>query len=67
MFASFIITFREVLEAALVVVIVLAYLKRTGQTRYYKNVWTGISTGVLLSILLAFFFNMVYGGLAGRT
>jgi high-affinity iron transporter len=66
MLASFVITFREVLEAALVIVVVLAYLRKTGQTRYYKNVWMGLASGVVFSIILAFFFNMVYGGLTGR-
>ncbi|MBI5468367.1 MAG: FTR1 family protein, partial [Deltaproteobacteria bacterium] len=62
----FVITFREVLEAALVIVVVLAYLRTAGQTRYYKNVWAGLAAGIMLSIALALFFNMVYGGLTGK-
>lgn len=66
MLASFVITFREVLEAALVIVVVLAYLRTAGQTRYYKNVWAGLAAGIMFSIVLALFFNMVYGGLTGK-
>lgn len=66
MLTSLIITFREVLEATLVVVIVLAYLKRIGQSQYYKNVWFGVGAGIVLSILLAFLFNLVLGGFTGR-
>lgn len=65
MLASLIITFREVLEATLVVVIVLAYLKRVGQTRYNINVWLGVIWGVLLSLLIAFSFDVFLGGLTG--
>ena len=38
MIAGFLITFRETLEAALVVGIVLAYVVKIGQPRYKKFV-----------------------------
>lgn len=66
MLTSLIITFREVLEAALVVVIVLAYLKRVEQARFNRNVWIGVGTGVILSISLAITFNLFLGGFTGR-
>ncbi|MBE9527871.1 MAG: FTR1 family protein [Proteobacteria bacterium] len=65
MLASAIITFREVFEAALVVIIVLAYLKRTGKLSYVKAVWTGVGLGVLCSVLLAVVVESVMGGLTG--
>ncbi len=66
MFASAIITFREVFEAALVVIIVLAYLKRTEQFTYVKTVWAGVGVGVALSVLLALLFDTLFGGLSGK-
>lgn len=67
MLASAIITFREVFEAALVVIIVLAYLKRTDQLSYVKVVWAGAGTGVAASVLLAVLFESFFGGLSGAT
>jgi len=48
---SFIIMFRETLEAALVIVIVLSYLKRSGRSDYNISVYWGIAAGILLSII----------------
>ena len=67
MIAGFLITFRETLEAALVVGIVLAYLARIGQLGYKKFVWWGILFGVLVSIAGALIFTALFGGLGGRT
>jgi len=66
MLASFFITFRETLEAALVVGIILAYLNRIGQPRLNKSVWWGVGAGILGSIIAAYLFNLFYGGLSGR-
>jgi high-affinity iron transporter len=66
MLASFFITFRETLEAALVVGIILAYLNRVGQRQFSKSVWWGVGAGVLGSIIAAILFNLFYGGLSGR-
>ncbi len=65
MFASFVITFREVLEAALVVIVVLAYFKKTGQTGYFKDVAYGIAAGIGLSVLVAVIFNFTASGFHG--
>jgi high-affinity iron transporter len=66
MFAAFIITFRETLEAALIVGIILGYLKRTKQTKYNRIVFFGIAAGILGSILGAFLFNQMADGFEGR-
>ena len=42
---AFVITLREGLEMALIVVIVLAYLKRTGYTNLASRVWQGGRSG----------------------
>ncbi len=67
MIAGFVITFRETLEAVLVVGIVLAYLVKVNQTGYAKFVWWGVFFGILVSLLAALIFVLVFGGLSGRT
>jgi len=66
MIASFVITFREALEAALIVGIVLSYLARTKQTRYNTAVYLAITAAVAASIAGALLFNRVAGGFTGR-
>ena len=65
MLGEFLIAFRETLEAALIVGIVLTFLYKTGQTRYNKTVWLGILLGVLASIAGAFIFSMLFGEFEG--
>ena len=62
---SFIITFRETLEAALVIGIVLAFLYKTKQTAYNRYVYGGLAAGILASILAAFAFSAMLGGFEG--
>lgn len=66
MIASFIITFRETLEAALVVGIILSYLLRTKQTKYNNVVYIGVIAGIVASIIGALVFNALAGGFTGR-
>jgi high-affinity iron transporter len=66
MLQSFIILFRETLEAALVIGIVLGYLVRSGQTEYRKSVYLGLAAGVAASILGALGFRLLAGGFSGR-
>jgi high-affinity iron transporter len=66
MIASFLIAFRETLEAALVVGIVLGYLARIGQSRYNRLVYLGIAGGVLASVAGAWLFVTLTGGFEGR-
>jgi high-affinity iron transporter len=46
---AFVITFREGLEAFLIVALILAYLRRTGQPAAIRSVHAGIAAGVLAS------------------
>lgn len=66
MLPSFLITFRETLEAALVVGIILTYLTKTHQLHFKKYVWQGLGIGVAASILLAFGIEALFGGLEGQ-
>jgi high-affinity iron transporter len=66
MIPSFIITFREVLEAALIVGIVLSYLIRTRQAQYNNIVYLGVALGIVASIIGAIVFTAIAGGFTGR-
>jgi high-affinity iron transporter len=66
MIASFVITFRETLEAALIVGIVLSYLARTKQTRFNRVVYLSIAAAVIASIAGALLFTTLAGGFTGR-
>jgi high-affinity iron transporter len=60
------ITFRETLEAALVISVMLAFLNRTGGQAYKRYVWWGVLAGILVSVGFAFLFNVFLGGFSGR-
>lgn len=62
---EFIITFRDFLEASLVVGIIYGYLKKSNNTHYIKYVNRGILFGVIGSILGAIMFHKVLGGFTG--
>ncbi len=62
---EFIITFRESLEAALVVGIIFSYLKKINKTELNKFVYIGIFLGILGSIFGAVAFNLLVGGFSG--
>lgn len=65
MIAEFLITFRESLEAALVVGIILAYLEKTQNTRYNRHVYLGVAGGILTSVIAAMLINSLFGELEG--
>ena len=51
---TFIVTLREGFEAALVVGIVMACLKKAEQTQLYRWVYLGILGGIIASVALGF-------------
>lgn len=53
MIASLLITFREGVEASLIVGILLGFLKKTGQTQFAKYVWAGVVSAILVSVAVA--------------
>lgn len=65
MLLAFILTVREVLEAALLIGIFLTYLGRTGNERHVKYIWFGLLIGVVFSVIFAFVFEMFLGGFIG--
>ncbi len=64
--SSAVITFRETLEAALVVGIVLAFLSKVNQKRFNRFVWLGVAAAVAASVVTAVVFQLVAGGFEGR-
>ncbi len=61
-----VLAFREGLEAILVVVIVLLYLKNTEQGFYNKFVYLGSLLAMLLSVIFAVIFSAFLGGFSGQ-
>jgi len=59
------LAFREGLEAVLVIVIIMLYLKNSKQTQYYKYVSLGGLLAIFVSILFAALFNILFGGFSG--
>jgi len=68
MLAQFILTLREGLEAALIIAIIGAYLKKIGKEDLTKYLWLGSGLAVLASAVLSVIFWTLYGfaeGFAG--
>ncbi|MFX0003510.1 MAG: FTR1 family protein [Promethearchaeota archaeon] len=59
------LAFREGLEATLVVVIILIYLRKTNQRAYNKYVYMGAILAILTSIIFALIFFLAFGGFTG--
>ena len=57
MLQSLVITLREGVEAALVVGIVLGYLKKTGRQAWNRFVYWGLAAAVAASLLAAYFVH----------
>ncbi|MCX9085556.1 MAG: FTR1 family protein [Candidatus Methanoperedens sp.] len=65
MLASFLITFREALEAALIIGIIAAYVAKLGRKDLNRYINMGIISALIASIAVAFIFKAVYGELEG--
>ena len=65
MVESLLILFRETLEAALVVAIVLAYLRQLGRQDMFTAVWVGVGGAVAVSVAAGVLLSAVFGGLEG--
>jgi len=61
MLAQFIITLREGMEAALVIAIVAAYLRKIKRNDLGKYLWLGSGLAVLASVVLSVIFWTFYG------
>ena len=61
------VTTREGLEASLIVGIVLAYLAKTENRRYFSVIWAGTAAAVALSIVTGAALFFTVGELEGRS
>ncbi len=61
---AFLITFREALEAILIVGVILTYLTRIEQTHYHKWVWVGVVLALAASYGVALAFQIIFTGFA---
>jgi len=62
MLAPLLIMLREGLEAALVVVIIAAYLKRTGRGAWIGAIWVGVLFAVALSLFVGAALQLLHAG-----
>jgi high-affinity iron transporter len=60
------VTTREGLEASLIVGIVLAYLAKTENQRYFRVIWLGTAAAIALSVMLGAALFFTIGELDGR-
>jgi high-affinity iron transporter len=65
MVASFLITFREGLEAAVIVGILLSTLRILNEHKRGIFIWMGTGLGIVMSFLLAWAFEVFWGGFTG--
>lgn len=63
--APLLITFREALEAALIVSILAAYLKKIGRGDLNRHLLTGVFAAIIVSVVAGGAVAYVYGGLSG--
>jgi high-affinity iron transporter len=61
---AFLITFREALEALLIVGIITSYLKRVNRPEFTKYIWLGAGLAVIASLGLALVFQVILDGFA---
>lgn len=59
MLGTFLITWRETIEAALIVGILLTFLKKIGQEKYYRTIYWGVFWAVVASIAFAAVSNLL--------
>jgi high-affinity iron transporter len=63
--AALLIMVREGFEAALVVAIVFAYLRRLGRLDLSRAVWTGVAAAVAISLIVGLVVHATVGALEG--
>ena len=66
MLASFLITLREGLEAALIVGIVLGVLRKLGRMERSRSVWAGVLVAVVVSVIVGLALNALGVAFEGR-
>lgn len=63
MIGQYLITFREVFEAALITAIILSYLYKTNRHRLSRYVWYGVSIALVTSLAIGLSIWFLYGSI----
>lgn len=66
MLASFVLSLREGLEAALIIGVLLGSLKKLGQVEGQRTIWIGAGVAVILSALAGIMLNLLGANFQGR-
>lgn len=66
MLASFVLSLREGLEAALIIGVLLGSLKRLGQVEGQRPIWIGAGLAVVVSVLTGVVLNLLGANFQGR-
>ncbi|MCH7814229.1 MAG: FTR1 family protein [Planctomycetes bacterium] len=64
--AEFLVTFRETLEAALIIGILYTFLLKSERMDLAPRLWSGVAVALVGSTLAAILFQLLAGGLSGR-
>ena len=64
--AEFIIVFREVLEASLIIGILYTFLNKTNQQDAIKQLWKGVYLALIASVVGSVLFQKLLGGFTGQ-
>ncbi|MHA1551427.1 MAG: FTR1 family iron permease [Candidatus Heimdallarchaeaceae archaeon] len=59
--ASFLITLRETIEAALVIGIILTYVIKLRHKKLQRDIWIGTALGIILSVAFGIIFSYILG------
>ncbi len=65
LWAGSLIGFREAVEAALVIGVLLTWLVKSERTELKKWLWRGVGVGILASLMTAALFYWLWGGISG--
>lgn len=66
MLFSLLVTLREGIEIALVVTILLGYLRTTGNKSHYRDIWLGVAAAAALSLAVGTALEITSRELSGR-
>ena len=64
--AEFIVVFREVLEASLIIGILYTFLNKTNQQDAIKHLWKGVYLALIASVVGSVLFQVLLGGFTGQ-
>jgi high-affinity iron transporter len=66
MFSSLLVTLREGFEAALIIAVILAVLRRSGMLERARSVWAGVAAAVAVSLIAGAMLFIVGAELEGK-